>query len=127
MHIIAAAMVAMLVLVVAHTDAEVRSGWKSKFAKKDVRMCAKDDVLFRIPNVNPSIAPTVNVYLQDCTKLYLDSSNIHGTVVAALSEALKRNTELSDVYLFNNSIVSDGAAAIGDALKVNDHLTDLHL
>jgi Ran GTPase-activating protein (RanGAP) involved in mRNA processing and transport len=61
------------------------------------------------------------------TQLALRNNNIGVDGASALADALKVNTSATKIWLNDNAIGAEGAAALFDALKVNTSLTTIWL
>ena len=111
--VVAVAAVVALMLAVVPVEGSVR--------------CYANDVL---PSGASFTSPNLTVDLKDCTdlQLYLGNTNDIGDIGAtALAEALKGNTELTDLNLWYNNIGDIGATALAEAIKGNTALTYLGL
>lgn len=62
-----------------------------------------------------------------CSKLYLHDNKISATGAAALAEALKNNTTVTEIYLHYNNIGDEGCAALMDMLKQNKTIKRMEL
>ena len=70
---------------------------------------------------------TVATIPEDCTTIDLGHTNVGNAGAAAVAEALKTNTAVTQLNLYDSKVGDDGAIALAEMLKTNTALTTLLL